>query len=194
MKKNEETFKHKGIEEYKSLIFSIFIFVLVICVVGIITFNREGSLKITTDHIYVDEGESYNIEYKLSGLSKEQLIWESSDEDIATVVNGKVKGKKEGSVKIIVSDGKLIKKEITVNVISKEKVKTSVTSEEMPIISYSCADGWELKGKKCYLYTVKENSCLDGFNELGGLCFMETSATEEYSCTEGYTYIGGKCI
>lgn len=183
----------KHFEEYKSLIFSTFIFILVIGIIGIITFNKESQITLETNHIYVHEGESYTVEYKLEGINENQLSWESEDEEIAAVSFGKIKGIKKGDVKIIVSSPSL-KKEILVTVISKEKEKTSITNEKIPIIKYTCADGWELKGKKCYLYTVKDEKCLDGYSELGGLCFIEVDANKKYSCEEGYNYIEGKCV
>jgi len=63
----------------------------------------NNDLMIKSSHLTLDAGKSQKIDYSYSG--KKTLKWTSSNEAIATVSNGKVTAKKEGTVTITLTDG-----------------------------------------------------------------------------------------
>lgn len=116
--KNE---KKTDLTKYKSLIVSGIILAIVIIIISIFTFNKTENLKLDEKQITVEVGEDYRIYYELTGLSSEQLIWRSTNEDVAIVdAKGNVTALTEGKTMIYVSDDEYIKAIIEVTVISKE--------------------------------------------------------------------------
>lgn len=55
------------------------------------------------------------------GLTTKKINWESSDEEIASVINGRVTGRKEGKVIIIARGSNEVSKECCINVIAQKK-------------------------------------------------------------------------
>lgn len=118
---NMENEKKIDLTKYKSLIVSGIILAIVIIIISIFTFNKTENLKLDEKQITVEVGEDYRIYYELTGLSSEQLIWRSTNEDVAIVdAKGNVTALTEGKTMIYVSDDEYIKAIIEVTVISKE--------------------------------------------------------------------------
>ncbi len=65
---------------------------------------NDADLMTDPINLRLEEGEEYQIEAKYSGSAA--LTWTSSNENVATVVNGLVTAKKAGTANITVSDGK----------------------------------------------------------------------------------------
>ena len=106
----------------KKIIFLAIIFLLILVASGC----KEKEPKITIsisglDYVYV--GETISLTAKVDG-SEEAVTWESSDEAIATVLDGEVKGIKQGSV-IIKIKVENVTQEYEVKV--KEKMNTRVS-------------------------------------------------------------------
>jgi len=111
----------KDLSKYKSLIVSGIIFVVVITVVSMITFSNKENVEIKEDSLSVQVGENYRIDYTLTGLNSEQLIWKSTNENVAVVdAKGNVTGISEGRAMIYVSDEDYIKTMIEV-VVTKDE-------------------------------------------------------------------------
>lgn len=116
---NEEKINYT---KYKSLIVSGIIFIMVITIVSMMTFKRNESVKLNEESINVYVDESYRIDYELSGLNAEQLIWNSTNEDVAIVdAKGNVIGINTGKAIIYVSDDENIKAMIEINVLDKSE-------------------------------------------------------------------------
>jgi len=108
-------------KRYSSLFVSGIIFIIVIIIVSMITFNRHETVKLDQDKVSVEIGEDYQIYYSLTGLKTEQLIWKSTNEDVAAVDSkGNVIGISEGKAIVYVSDEENIKAMIEVTVLEKE--------------------------------------------------------------------------
>ena len=113
----EPDLETKEKKESRGSLVIIVILLLVFAVLGILytkTFNKKDTeeaiekdpvVKIDEVSAEVNEGEEYQLKYSFDNFSDDpKTTFVSSDENIATVNNeGKVKGVKEGTVKIIMS-------------------------------------------------------------------------------------------
>lgn len=116
-KEKNEVEKHK---DYRSFIFSGSIFLIVVAIVGILTFQPSKKINITEKQITVHAGESIGIDYSVEGLNKDQLTWKSENDEIVSVsASGNILGLKAGTTTVSVSDGKNFKEEIKVTVLVK---------------------------------------------------------------------------
>ena len=184
------------LKKYRSIIFSCGVFAIVLLIVGILTLNTNKQINLKEKEIYVQAGENYSIEYTLNGLNKEQLIWDSKDDDIATVNAGNVIGIAPGETLVTVSSGD-IKEAVRVYVLADGMKRAAVVKNVVPSKKYTCDEDWDLVGNKCKLYTLKsDNKCSSDFTETNdNRCVKEADATIEYSCPKGYyLYSKEKCI
>lgn len=185
------------IKKYRSVIFSCGIFAIVLLIVGILTLNINKQINLKEKEVYVQTGENYSIEYTLNGLNKDQLVWESKDNNVATVNSGNIIGIAPGETLITVSSGEEIKEAVRVYVLADGMKRAAIIKDVVPGKKYTCDDDWVLSGNKCSLYTIKDGvSCTEGFKETtNDRCVKEADATIEYSCPKGYyLYSKEKCI
>lgn len=107
-----------------------------------ITVKKALELVSLKGNGYLFINESSKLVAELSKDTEVQLVWKSNNEEIATVENGNVFGKKEGEVKIscYLPDDLENGKEITINVIDASKVELTLSPKE----PYSLVIGNEL--------------------------------------------------
>ena len=112
------------------------------CVVTVQKKNQEETkidvtgveLDKSTATIKVDETLKLNATVKPDDATNKNIIWSSSDEEVATVLNGTVTGKKEGNatITVITADGEYTANcVITVQKKNQEETKIDVTGVEL---------------------------------------------------------------
>lgn len=77
------------------------------------------TLVLNTEHTVIAEGDSFDVKYAVISDKKVKLVWESSDESVVNVENGKLKAISEGDVNVTVTANEIGSKVVRVTVVKK---------------------------------------------------------------------------